>query len=82
MARTTTRTITKQRAEKLIAIREEQAEYEANHALESTIVMAFDATRNTMATMNNVALIIRNKTEIKAVESLGELETAYAKLIA
>ena len=74
--------ITKARADKLITAREDRLEYEAEHALESTIVMAFDATRNSIATFNNVALIIRNKSELKAVESTVELEQAYASLIA
>ncbi len=82
MARITQKTVTKARAEKLIAIREEQTEYELTHSLESTIVMAFDTARNSMATFNNVAIICRNKSEIKVVESIGELETAYAKLLA
>ena len=82
MARITKKLVTKPLAEKLILAREEQTEYEANHALESTITMAFDTARNSMATVNNVAMIIRNKSEIKVVESIGELEQAYADLIA
>ena len=73
--------ITKARAEKLIATREEQLEYENNHQVESTLISAFDATRNYIAIANNVAIIIRNKSELKAIESTVELEQAYANLI-
>jgi len=67
---------------KLIADREARAEYEANHSLESTVVMAFDTMRNTMGTINNVATICRNKSEIKVVESHRELHDAYQSLLA
>ncbi len=75
-------TLSRATKDQLIASRIERAEYEDNHALESTIVMAFDTARNTMATVNNVAVICRNKSEIKVIESIGELEEAYAKLLA
>jgi len=82
MARVTTKTIMKPLAEKLIAVRNERLLYEENHALESTINMGLNATRNTIAIFDNIAMIGRNKSEIKVVESLGELEQAYANLIA
>ena len=70
-----------QLVEKIISTREEQADYENSHQLESTIVMAFDATRNSVAIINNVATIVRNKTEIKVVESATELAEAYSKML-
>jgi hypothetical protein len=73
--------ITKTTAAKIKANREAQAEYENNHSLEATVVMAFDTARNTMASVNNVAMICRNKTEIKLLDSIGELEEAYANLL-
>jgi hypothetical protein len=73
--------ISKTTVNKIKAARDAQAEYEQNHAMEATVVMAFDATRNTMAIVNNVATICRNKTEIKVIESIGELEQAYASLM-
>lgn len=82
MARVTKGIVNKQLAEALIAKRIEREEYELNHSLESTIGMAFDTARNTMGSINNIAIICRNKSEIKVIESLGEVEQAYADLIA
>ena len=82
MARLPNKKISKARADQIMTARQDQAEYENDHALESTITMAFDTARNSMATINNVAMICRNKSEIKTIESIGELEQAYAKLLA
>jgi hypothetical protein len=79
---TATTNARKSMATKLIAKRDEQAEYEDSHALESTVVMAFDTVRNSMGSFNNAAMIVRNKTELKVVESHLELQEAYAKLLA
>jgi hypothetical protein len=73
--------ISKTTVAKIKANRDAQAEYERNHALEATVVMAFDTARNTMASVNNVAMICRNKTEVKVLDSIGELEAAYADLM-
>jgi hypothetical protein len=73
--------ISKTTVAKIKKARDEQMEYENNHALEATVVMAFDTARNTMGSINNVAMICRNKTEVKLLDSIGELEEAYANLL-
>ncbi len=72
--------LSKEMVKKINDERKAKAEYEANYQIESTIMEAFDATRNTIAVIGNVAKVMRNKSEMMAVESVAELERAYAEL--